>query len=60
MHYTLIFELLDAGAKRPEFEKFMENNYAPGFTYADFAPKFTAEFYDPLEWAEIFKSSGAK
>lgn len=38
----------------------MQRNYAPGFTYADFAPKFTAEFYDPLEWAEIFKNSGAK
>ncbi|KAK4008274.1 hypothetical protein OUZ56_013419 [Daphnia magna] len=48
------------GAKKPEFEEFMQRNYAPGFTYADFAPKFTAEFYDPLEWAEIFKNSGAK
>lgn len=38
----------------------MQRNYAPGFTYADFAPKFTAEFYNPLEWAEIFKNSGAK
>ena len=38
----------------------MKRNYPPGFSYAEFAPKFTAEFYDPLEWAEIFKSSGAK
>lgn len=38
----------------------MSQNYPPGFTYADFAPKFTAEFYDPFEWADIFQSSGAK
>jgi alpha-L-fucosidase len=38
----------------------MTKNYPPGFTYADFAPKFTAEFYEPDKWAEIFKASGAK
>jgi alpha-L-fucosidase len=38
----------------------MEKNYPPGFTYQDFARDFTAEFYDPDEWAEIFQSSGAK
>lgn len=38
----------------------MNQNYPPGFTYADFAPRFTAEFYDPFEWADIFKSSGAR
>ena len=38
----------------------MTDNYPPGFTYADFAPQFKAEFYDPYEWADIFKSSGAK
>ncbi|XP_046650335.1 alpha-L-fucosidase-like [Daphnia pulicaria] len=48
------------GAKKPEYEEFMKRNYPPGFSYAEFAPKFTAEFYDPLEWAEIFKNSGAR
>lgn len=38
----------------------MADNYPPGFTYADFAPKFTAEFFDPYEWADILKHSGAK
>ncbi|CAG2110056.1 unnamed protein product [Medioppia subpectinata] len=38
----------------------MSHNYKPGFTYADFAHQFTAEFYDPNHWAEIFKASGAK
>jgi alpha-L-fucosidase len=38
----------------------MEKNYPPGFSYEEFAPMFTAEFFDPFQWAEIFKSSGAK
>lgn len=41
-------------------ENFMKNNYPPDFTYADFASKFRAEFYDPNQWADIFKASGAK
>ncbi|KAK7004991.1 alpha-L-fucosidase [Biomphalaria glabrata] len=45
---------------RPEIIEFMKKNYPPGFTYADFAPMFTAEFYNPDVWADIFKSSGAK
>lgn len=39
---------------------FMKKNFRPGFTYADFASQFTAEFYNPDEWADIFKASGAK
>ncbi|CAG2106377.1 unnamed protein product [Medioppia subpectinata] len=39
---------------------FMARNYKPRFTYADFAHQFTAEFYEPNHWAEIFKASGAK
>ncbi len=38
---------------------FMKKNYPPGFTYQDFAAKFTAEFFDPNQWADILKSSGA-
>ncbi|KAH9508467.1 hypothetical protein Btru_055284 [Bulinus truncatus] len=40
--------------------EFMKQNYPPGFTYADFAPQFTAEFYNPDQWADIFKASGAQ
>ncbi|KAG1673191.1 Alpha-L-fucosidase [Nymphon striatum] len=40
--------------------QFMKDNYPPGFTYADFAPQLTTEFYDPKEWAELFKAAGAK
>ena len=40
--------------------QFMKDNYPPGWTYADFAPQFTAEFYDPDQWARIIQASGAK
>jgi alpha-L-fucosidase len=40
--------------------EFMKNNYRPDFTYADFAKEFTAEFYNPYEWADIFKAAGAQ
>ncbi|XP_049828760.1 alpha-L-fucosidase-like [Schistocerca gregaria] len=48
------------GSNNQEYIDFMEKNYKPGFTYQDFASDFTAEFYDPEEWAELFQSSGAK
>ena len=38
----------------------MKNNYRPDWTYADFASQFTAEFYDPDHWADVFEASGAK
>ena len=44
----------------PELVEFMKNNYPPHFTYADFAPMFKAEFYNPYQWADIFKAAGAK
>ncbi|CAF5157273.1 unnamed protein product, partial [Rotaria sp. Silwood1] len=44
----------------PELVAFMNNNYPPDWTYADFAQQFHAEFYDPNEWADIFAASGAK
>ncbi|XP_020498852.2 tissue alpha-L-fucosidase-like [Labrus bergylta] len=40
--------------------KFMSKNYPPGFSYPEFAPNFNAEFFNPGDWADIFKASGAK
>ncbi|XP_041665280.1 tissue alpha-L-fucosidase-like [Cheilinus undulatus] len=40
--------------------KFMTKNYPPGFSYPEFAPQFHAEFFNPGDWADIFKASGAK
>ncbi|XP_069692576.1 alpha-L-fucosidase-like [Periplaneta americana] len=48
------------GKKLQAYVEFMKKNYPPNFTYQDFARDFTAEFYNPDEWAEIFQSSGAK
>lgn len=31
-----------------------------GFGYHEFVPKFTAEHFDPEEWAELFQKAGAK
>lgn len=38
----------------------MTKNYKPGFTYQEFGPQLTAEFFDPIQWASIIKDSGAK
>ncbi|OWF35293.1 alpha-L-fucosidase-like isoform X2 [Mizuhopecten yessoensis] len=48
------------GTKNPDVVDFMKENFRPDFTYADFASKFTTEFFVPEEWAEIFKASGAR
>ncbi|KAK6033444.1 Alpha-L-fucosidase [Ostertagia ostertagi] len=39
---------------------YVNRNYKPGTTYADFAKDFTAELFDAKEFADIVKSSGAK
>ncbi|GFT63873.1 alpha-L-fucosidase [Nephila pilipes] len=46
--------------KGAAYVDFMEKNFKPGFSYPEFGPQFTAEFYDPEKWAEIFQASGAK
>ncbi|XP_043940762.1 tissue alpha-L-fucosidase-like [Protopterus annectens] len=48
------------GEKQHAYVDFMNRNYPPGFTYADFAPQFTAEFFDPDSWADLFQAAGAK
>lgn len=46
--------------ERPEFVNFMKNNYPPDFKYEDFAPLFTAKFFNANQWADILQASGAK
>lgn len=31
-----------------------------GYRYQDFAPMFKAEYFDPDQWANLFKMAGAK
>lgn len=46
--------------KNPTAVNFMHDNYKPDWTYQDFAKEFTAELFNPDEWAEVFKASGAR
>ncbi len=39
---------------------FHEKNYGKSFTYQDFEPMFTAEFFNPDDWAKLFQDAGAK
>ncbi len=48
------------GSPNPVYVEFMKLNYRPDFTYADFAPMFTTEFYDARTFAEIVQASGAR
>ena len=48
------------GANDSDCVDFMKQNYRPGFKYADFAPQFTAEFFNASQWVDIFSASGAQ
>jgi alpha-L-fucosidase len=40
--------------------EFHRKNYGEDFEYRDFAPMFRAELFDPDQWADLFKRSGAR
>ncbi|KAH9370903.1 hypothetical protein HPB48_019732 [Haemaphysalis longicornis] len=42
------------------YRDFMARNYRASYTYADFAPRFRAQFFDADRWAELFKKSGVR
>ena len=44
----------------PAFSNFHARTYGPHIQYADFATHFRAEHFDPAQWAELFKESGAR
>jgi alpha-L-fucosidase len=46
--------------KQKDFVAFHNKNYGAGFQYEQFEPMFKAEMFDPNQWAEVFKNSGAK
>lgn len=50
----------DMNNKEGETWKFHAKTYGEDFKYQDFAPLFKAELYNPDEWADIFRRSGAK
>ena len=42
------------------FTNFHARTYGTNVTYADFATQFRAEHFDPVQWADLFKKSGAR
>lgn len=49
----------DKGKNGPWW-RYHKETYGEDFTYADFASEFQAELFDPDQWADTFKRSGAK
>ncbi|MDI6448798.1 alpha-L-fucosidase [Anaerobaca lacustris] len=47
-------------AKNGPWWQYHKKMYGENFPYAEFAPMFKAELYDPDQWADIFHRSGAK
>ncbi|EDV21258.1 uncharacterized protein TRIADDRAFT_30613 [Trichoplax adhaerens] len=48
------------GLNSSKDNQFMQQNYPSGFSYPEFAPSFTAEFFDADAWAHLIENSGAK
>lgn len=42
------------------FQNFHTKQYGEHFKYGDFAPLFKAEYFNPDEWAALFRDAGAK
>ncbi|NQV33315.1 MAG: alpha-L-fucosidase, partial [Phycisphaeraceae bacterium] len=54
-------DLVNSGRRGHKTVKaFHDATYGSGFTYPDFVPDFTCELFDPNQWADVFKESGAK
>lgn len=46
--------------KHTDVSNCMNRLYKPGFTYQELAPLFTAELFNPEDWASIFSRAGAR
>jgi alpha-L-fucosidase len=40
--------------------RFVARTERPGFSYQEYAPRFTADLYNATEWSDIFADSGAQ
>lgn len=47
-------------AKQKDFVDFHNKNFGESFEYPQFEKQFTASMFDPEQWADLFKKSGAK
>ncbi|MCF3108264.1 alpha-L-fucosidase [Niabella sp. CC-SYL272] len=46
--------------KNKNFMPFHTKNYGADFDYPRFEPMFKAELFNPVQWADVFKASGAR
>jgi alpha-L-fucosidase len=46
--------------KQKDFMAFHDKNYGSHFAYQQFEPMFKAEMFNPAQWADLFKRSGAR
>lgn len=44
----------------PQVKAFHEKQYGKEFPYAKFEPQFTAALFNPDQWADVFRRSGAR
>ena len=50
----------DSISEHAPFIQYHQQRYGDDVQYQDFAPQFTAEMYQPDEWADLFKQAGAR
>jgi alpha-L-fucosidase len=46
--------------KQKDFKAFHDKNYGADFQYPQFESQFKAELFNPDQWADVFKKSGAR
>ncbi|CAN5594629.1 alpha-L-fucosidase [soil metagenome] len=46
--------------KQKDFKAFHDKNFGADFQYPQFEKQFKAEMFNPDQWADVFKKSGAK
>lgn len=54
------FQLYWQGSHNNDYRNFVQTTERPNFAYSEYAARFTAELYEPAEWAEAFAQAGAQ